>query len=229
MAQKDYGRMSSININDETEPKVKAKKRLAGQTVNYWGTQVFGGYPGLKNSARVIAEYIPGCRIYVEPFAGVASVGDFVQPEFIKVYNDISPTSRGILKKKNQFNPYVHISNLDFKACLKEWDAPDTFFLIDPPWEERAYKNNRQTRCDQSIVRYYQTILYEVLYLKGNWILCSGINGPGANIIKRSPWQKKVVYGKKNSIFGCTPKTLLCSNMALMIRNPVNERLEKFA
>ncbi len=211
---------------DRTKPKVKAAKKKAGQPVLYWGDQVFGGFPGLKFSARVISEYVPKCKIYCEPFAGVASVGDYIKPTLLKVYNDISTEARAILKRKNQFNEYVHISSLDFKHCIKEWDSPETFFLIDPPWEERAYKNNRQTRCDNSIKKYYQTILYEMLYVKADWILCSGINGAGANLIKQSNWQKKVVYGKKNSIFGCTPKTLLCSNMALMIRNPINERLD---
>lgn len=217
--------MSLENI-DSTQPKVKAAKKMPGQPVQYWGKQVFGGFPGLKFSAPVIAEYVHNCRIYCEPFAGIASVGDYIRPEFLKVYNDISPEARKILRKKNQFNPYVHISSLDFKACIKQWDAKDTFFLIDPPWEERAYKNNRQTRCDNSIKKYYQVILYELLYVKANWILCSGINGAGANIIKNSSWQKKVVYGKKNSIFGQTPKTLLCSNAALMIRLPLNQRLD---
>ena len=220
--------MSKILITDETKPKIKAKKQRPGSKC-VWGEQLLGGYPGQKNTAAVIAEYIPKCKYYVEPFAGIGSIGDFIKPELLKVYNDLSLEARRILKKKNQFNKYVHISNLDFKACLKEWDNVETFFLIDPPWNEAIYKNNRNTVSNSSVLKYYQTILYEVLYLKANWILCAGQFGVAANLINKSNWQKKIVYGKRNSIFGYTPKVLLCSNLALMIRNPTNQRLDEFS
>ena len=228
--------MSNINIEsdfllgnpvDKTKPKVKAKQMRPGKKC-VWGDQLLGGFPGQKNTAPVIAEYIPQSRIYCEPFAGVGSVGDLIKPEFLKVFNDLSPEARRILKKKNQFNPYIHVSNLDFKACLKEWDAKDTFFLIDPPWNKGIYTNNRNTVQDHTVKRYYQVILYELLYIKANWILCSGIYGWGATLINRSAWFKKIVQGKKNSIFGYTPQVLLCSNLPFKRRNPLNSRLEEF-
>ena len=219
--------MSSTSFKsvDKTSPKIKARKMKPGQKC-VWGKQLLGGYPGQKNTAPVIAQYIPKSNIYIEPFAGVGSVGDFIKPETLKVYNDISPNARRILKLKNCFNKYVHISKLDFKACLKEWDAADNFFLIDPPWNDGIYKNNRATKQDHSVARYYRTILYECLYLKADFMILSGIYGQGANLINQSGWFKKVVYGKRNSIFGYTPKVLCCSNLPFKIRNPQNETLD---
>ena len=58
-------------------------------TQAFWGGKLLGGYAGLKHTANKIAEFIPPCKLYVEPFCGLASVSKYVKADKI-ILNDIS-------------------------------------------------------------------------------------------------------------------------------------------
>ena len=126
------------------------------------------GYPGLTFMAMRISEYIPKCKIYVEPFAGLGRLTRHINAEKI-ILNDKSPYAINYLKKYTQ----AKITNLDFEECINLYDSTDTFFLIDPPWINVIYKNNPLPYTDRTPLEYY-TRLFEIIpKLKGDWILCS--------------------------------------------------------
>ena len=70
-------------------------------------------YPGLFFTASQIGAHFPKCRIYCEPFSGLARTAK-----------------------------YAIITHEDFIACIKKWDSKDTFFLIDPPWDNSFYDSS---------------------------------------------------------------------------------------
>ena len=74
---------------------------------------MFGGYPGLAFSAFQISEYIPKCKIYVEPFAGL---GRTVESKHDRVIlNDKSDYAVNYLK--SHF-PFAEITQEDFEECI---------------------------------------------------------------------------------------------------------------
>lgn len=126
------------------------------------------GYPGLKSTAYLIANYIPDCKIYVEPFAGLGRVAKFVRAEQV-ILNDMSPFAADYLHKHF---PDANILEYDFGEIFNSYDSKDTFFLIDPPWSKTMYEQDHAF-CDRSANEYYNDILEILPKLKGDWILCS--------------------------------------------------------
>ena len=94
-------------------------------------------YPGLAMNAKIISEYFPMTKIHVEPFSGLARTAKFARAPKI-VLNDMSEYANSICKKQH---PGAIITHQDFADCIKKWDGPDTFFLIDPPWFLDYYKD----------------------------------------------------------------------------------------
>ena len=92
-------------------------------------------YPGLTYTARQISLFFPKCKIYVEPFAGLARTAKYVNCEII-VLNDKSEHSNKYCKKK--FRKAI-VENMDFIETIKKYDSKDTFFLIDPVWRSDFY------------------------------------------------------------------------------------------
>lgn len=116
---------------------------------------IHGGYPGLAFTCKQISEYIPKCKLYVEPFAGLGRFTKHIKSDKI-ILNDKSVYAFNYLKKH-----YSHhiITNMDFVDCIKKYDSKDTFFLIDPPWSNELYGNDRLSFCDRKVDDYYQIVL----------------------------------------------------------------------
>lgn len=137
-----------------------------------------GGYSGLAFTSELIADYLPDCEIYVEPFAGMGRVGKFSNAEK-KVFNDMSDYA--VSKLKNIF-PTSIITQEDFEDCIKKWDSKDTFFLMDPPWRKPIY-DDCKAFIDRTPKDYYNKIFGMLPTLKGNWFVCSSLAERGLNRI----------------------------------------------
>ncbi|NIR17121.1 DNA adenine methylase, partial [Candidatus Bathyarchaeota archaeon] len=48
------------------------------------------------------------------------------------------------LQKIHERLQNVYIDHLDFLRCIKNWDTPDTFFFMDPPYRDTVTANRIQ-------------------------------------------------------------------------------------
>ena len=178
-----------------------------------WGKELmFGGYAGLKHTAKQICEYIPKCKLYVEPFAGLGRTAQYVESDRF-VLNDKSEYAFEFLTKN--FN--AEITNLDFDKCMRLYDSKDTFFLFDPPWRFTCYDSHSQAFCDRTPIEYYSKVLKFVKECKGDFIICSAVDEHEIKKIlsqraKFRGYHSKIVESEKKVIFGKKARTLIVSN-----------------
>lgn len=78
----------------------------------------------------LIEPHLPNdISIYVEPFAGSFSVGNFIENRpGLMVYNDINKYD-GI-----DLLDIDYITHYDYKECIRKWDGVGTTFYLDPPY-----------------------------------------------------------------------------------------------
>ena len=185
-----------------------------------WGKQWLGGYSGLEFTAEKIMPFIPKCKKYVEPFAGLGRVAKHVLADKM-VLNDISSYALNYLRK----NFKVEVTSDDFVNCIKKYDSTNTFFLIDPPWSKSTYDKNIEDNVDRkgqkyimvsdrTPSQYYQELLELLPKIKGDWILCSNHN---RKLIH--PYFETIVRSPKK-LMGYHIKTKLVSNLPFEIRGP---------
>lgn len=208
---------------------MKPIQKKLGQKGGVWGKQGFGGYPGLKFTAEEITQYIPVKQIYVEPFAGKGRTAYYIKRYKTMVLNDKGDYAVSYLKK--HFKKAM-ITQVDYMECIRFWDSESTVFLVDPPWVTSVYTENSLTFCDRPASQYYDEFIKESPNLKGDWVLCSNMEGPGATRINKAVedfgYYKIEVKSRKNAIFGCKARTLLMSNKPFEVWRPLNQSLEKF-
>lgn len=146
------------------------KHLQVGETkTSVWGNKQFGGYAGVKHTAKQIMGCIPDSKIYCEPFAGMARTCDESRHEQV-ILNDMSDYAVSYLK--SHFS-YAEVIQEDFETCMLKHDSIDTFFLIDPPWRKNIYQNNTLPFNDRTPIQYYDKLLKEILpKIEGDWILC---------------------------------------------------------
>ena len=186
-------------------------KRLESKGVSVWGHKKLGGYAGLKHTASKIIDYIPKCKVYCEPLAGlgrVASLG--IDCEEI-VLNDKSDYA---LKYLRQNFPDDTVRSFDFMKCIELYDDDDTFFLIDPPWMHEIYNGNSLSFCDRKDKEYYEQIMKVLPNLKADWILVCGIHPRyrGSTIMRKSSYNLLRLESDNKPIFGKKASVLLASN-----------------
>lgn len=170
--------------------------------------ELLGGYPGLKFTALRIAEYIPNCKLYIEPFAGLGSVSRHVKSDK-KILNDKSDFAINYLK--THFS--AKITKDDFETCMLAYNYDYSFFLIDPPWRFTIYENKKDPFCDRKPEAYYKKILELLPIIKGDWILCSSIDEhEHRGLLRKTEYYKKEIHSARKKIFGYSSKVLLLSN-----------------
>lgn len=178
-------------------PRIDDKKRWAG-------------YPSLAGTARVIAQLIPKCYYYVEPFAGTVKVYQMLSKEKYKraVLNDKSKFIYKWLQK--EFKPYI-ITKDDFIDCILRWDSKKTFYLIDPVWNKSYYDQKFSHFDRESVTEYNEDVLEFLENLKGKFIITTRkenklmLNSKYNNYLVKSEY---VLCGKY-------PKVLLTTNLKL--------------
>lgn len=188
----------------KVDEKLKQKKLRVGQHIRQNPT-AFKGYPGLQHTKREICEYIPKCKIFVEPFAGLGRISKLVKSDK-KILNDLSDYAIKYLHKhfKNDI-----ITQEDFTECIKKWDSKDSFFFLDPVWYDEVYDINPLTANPKPAKQVYEELLDILPKIQGNWIIAGSEDG----FLKKWPFNHIVVKSKKNYLFGHKAKTHLVSNL----------------
>ena len=116
------------------------------------------GYPGLSSTAKAIAELVPKCTYYVEPFAGMARVyQELPRHKYdIAILND---RSRFICDWLYKTFEDALILKWEFADIFKYFSYHDAFMLIDPPWYKKFYDQNYSCFDRDSIKDYDEEIL----------------------------------------------------------------------
>lgn len=182
-------------------PRIDDKKRWAG-------------FPGNTGISRKLIRYIPKCRFYVEPFAGTCKIFQaLLMSEKHKVNNFVLNEKSDFINKwiKKEFDGMAIITKRDFMQCFKQWDSPNTFFLIDPPWF-KSYYDQKFSCFDRESVKEYDIEVIKLCYLsKSDFIITTRkenqimLNSGFNNYLIKSEY---VVSGKK-------PEVLLTTNLIL--------------
>ncbi len=187
----------------KVKSKLKQKKKLLGVNKRLNPT-AFKGYPGLTHTSKEICEYIPNCKIFVEPFAGLGRISKIVKSDNY-VLNDLSDYANQYLKK--HFKNHV-ITKMDYLECIKNYDSKNTLFFIDPPWFDEIYDINPLTAFTEPCNDIYRKLKELLPTLKGNWIIAGKVEG----ILKKWDYHHLEVKSKKNYLFGHKARTYLVSN-----------------
>ena len=176
-------------------PRIDDKKRWAG-------------YPSLAGTARVIAQLIPKCYYYIEPFTGTAKVYQMLSKEKYKraVLNDKSKFIYKWLQK--EFKPYI-ITKDDFTDCILRWDNKKTFFLIDMPWYKSYYDQTFSCFDRNSVQDYDNEILELCEKMKGKFIITTRKENQRMLDSKFNNYLVKSEY----VLCGKYPKVLLTTNL----------------
>ena len=189
-----------------------AKTKYEDGKTSVWGTRKLGGYAGVKHTAKEIVEKIPDInkyKLYVEPFSGLGRTAEHIKIPMI--LNDKSAFANDYCK---EHFPNAIVENMDFWETIKRYDSPDTFFMIDPPWQYFIYSDNDLAFCDRQVYEYYDTLLKVFDDIKGDWFLLSSVDEhEQRNIIRKSKWGLIIVDSEKNVIFGNKARTMICSNL----------------
>ena len=165
----------------------------------------FKGYPGLEHTAKQICEYIPKCKIFIEPFAGLGRISKHVTAEKF-ILNDLSDYALKFLKQKFK---NATITNLDYSECIKQYDSKNAYLFKDPPWYDEVYDVNPLTVFTKPCKEIYEDLESTVKKLEGDWMIAGRIDGP----LKDWSYYHKEVKSKKNYLFGHKARTYLVSNL----------------
>ena len=180
---------------------------------NSWGARHFGGYAGVKHTAKHIVAQVPNMSKYntwVEPFSGLGRTAEHVSGLNL-ILNDKSEYANNYCK---EHFPNAIVENMDFMETINKYDSPTTFFLIDPPWRYHAYSLNNLAFCDRKVVVYYRELLERIKTLQGDWFLLSdAAERENYHTLTKSGWGTRVVMSEKKVLFGLYAKTLICSNL----------------
>lgn len=203
----------------ETKNDAKNTERGGGKGKSQlYNTSGFYGYPGLKNTAKNICMFIPKCKIFVEPFAGLGRISKHVTAEKY-ILNDLSEFAIQYLEKNFSRNPKMKITSIDYYDCIINNDSEDTLFFIDPPWIDDAYSVNPLPAHTEPNKETYKKLRELLNTIKGNWFVAGKADGP----LLKWGYHHKEIKSDKRSLFGYKARTYLVSNKPF--KNYVQESL----
>lgn len=191
--------------NIRVESKLKQNKKLLGVKKRANPTS-FKGYPGLTHTAKEISNFIPNCKLFIEPFAGLGRITKNVKSDKY-ILNDLSNYALTYLK--SNFKNHT-ITELDYLECIQKYDSKEAFFFIDPPWYDEVYDVNPLTAFTIPCKDIYNKLKEELPKIKGKWIIAGRVDGP----LKNWDYYHKEVKSKKNYLFGKKARTYLVSNIS---------------
>lgn len=193
-------KMGKVSIN--------ARWKRTGKGPKYTNGYV-GGYPGLKLTAKRISEYIPYCKLFVEPFAGLGRLSKKVKAKR-KVLNDMSDFA--YQHNKKNFKDWT-ITKQDFIDCILRWDSKDTFFFIDPPWRFMQYDPEYTLAfMDRKVKKYYEDLFNLVPTLKGNWIIASDVHEKESGRLVQNSGYPNLIIRTNYKMLDGRIQVRLCSN-----------------
>ncbi len=168
------------------------------------------GYPGLEYLSDKISDYIPECKYFAEPFAGLGRISKKVKADYYAL-NDKSNFAYAYLKE-NFKSPFIY--NLDFEEFYYKFNFESTIMFFDPPWSRTDYEKNNRTFCDRGVGEYYTKIFKLLTCAKCHWIVAGrALGGARSTLSKYARSNYNIIlWNNKKSINGHTPKVLLVSN-----------------
>lgn len=166
-----------------------------------------GGYPGLTLTAKQISEYIPRCKTFIEPFAGLGRISKLVLADDF-ILNDVSEFAFQYLK--GHFKNAM-ILNHDYSEIIKCFDSVDSYFFFDPPWDNTIYTANPLTEITKPVIDIYNDLKKILPSIRGNWMIAGAIDGPLLKWSKEKYFHKEIKSRFKR-IFGKNARTYLVSN-----------------
>lgn len=187
----------------KVEEKLQQRKIRLGEHKRQNPT-AFKGYPGLTHTAKQITEYIPKCKLFVEPFAGLGRISKRVKADQF-VLNDKSEYAFKFLNK-HFFN--AEVINLDYSECIKLYDTPNTYFFIDPPWYDEVYEINPLTAFTKPCKEIYADLKETLPEIQGDWMIA----GATESYLSKWGFYHKEIKSTKNYLFGHKARTYLVSN-----------------
>jgi site-specific DNA-adenine methylase len=168
----------------------------------------FGGYPGLTRTAKRISEYIPHCKLFAEPFAGLGRVSKKVKADRYAL-NDMSDFAYEFLNK--HFN--AEITKMDFVDFIKLYDSKNTFFFIDPPWRKMLYDSTYTLAfCDRTVKEYYQELFELMPKLKADWMIAGDVHEKETGKLIQNSGYTNLIIKTNYKMLGGTIQVRLCSN-----------------
>jgi len=196
-------------------PEQKPKPYLQTTAGRYAGPGHVRGYPGLVHTAKPISRYIPKCRFFIEPLAGLGRIARQVQHKCENlILNDLSDYAYD--HNKREF-PDAIVTQVDFVDCVKEWDAKGNVIFFDSPWSYSEYKNGAHglAICTMKPSQYYDIIFEMLPSLKSDWFVAGNKNN---SRLKNSGYPYKLIEAEDGAkIMGGLIKTALISNKEFRI------------
>ena len=169
----------------------------------------FAGFPGLSGWAAKLAKLIPKSKFYVEPFAGMAKVYQEIDKSKIQyaVLNDKAKYLANVLRKEF---PEANVTNTDYAYCIKKYDTPETFFLIDEPWNKFFYAQGFSSFTEESVKQYDEKVLKLCRNIQGKFIVTT----KNSKVFKNSEFNNATVKSIY-TVCGNYPEILITTNLKL--------------
>jgi len=177
-------------------PRIDDKKRLAG-------------YPGLTGWSKTLSELIPKSKFYVEPFSGMAKVYQELDKSKVQ-YVILNDKAKPLVKVLKKLFPETNVTNTDYTHCIKKYDTPETFFLIDIPWYENYYAQGFSAFTEKNINVYNSKVLNLCDSIQGKFIITS----KDKKIFRDSKFTNHTIKGDY-PICGNFPELLITTNLSL--------------
>lgn len=102
----------------------------------------------------------------------------------------------------------AQIENLDFEACIKKYDSPETLFLLDPPYPPETRVTKKAYRHEMTIED-HERLLKTLSQVKGMVVLCGYSNPLYEAALKGWERHEVTVYCRStaNKNYSDLPKT----------------------
>ena len=183
-------------------PRIDDKKRWAG-------------FPGNTGISRKIANLIPPCITYVEPFVGTAKV----YQELIKISGVFGCPKNYILNDKSKkiakwLKVFTasdkEITCTDFNYCIKKYDSKHTVFVIDHPWFQTSYDQIFSCFDRESVAAYDEEILELCHSIKGKFFITTRKE----NTRMRRSGFRNLLIKSEYVVSGHYPEVLITTNVS---------------
>jgi len=163
------------------------------------------GYPGLANTAILIAERLPKCEFFVEPFAGHCSVArEMVRSGKVDEKNvylsDLNPNAISFCKYEL---PQANVYEANFEDLIHRFkNIRGAIILIDPPWYPHKDTYSLTYSSTMSVLNYYSTSIQILQDCKCRKVFVTQTRELFSKKILSKNFETEVLTNHKRKIFG---------------------------
>jgi DNA adenine methylase len=167
-------------------------------------------FPKSLNTVTKIQRFVdnpPNSQVADLTYAILTRCNGFGGQEGERMYTDSNPFSK--LKKIDEYQERMKntkLLNKDYRTVIKQYDSPDTFFYLDPPYEDSAdlYEEGSMD---------YEDMRKRLDKVKGKWLLSINNSKYIRDVFKGYTMKRILVKAKSNNIIGGKNRTeLLIAN-----------------